>query len=412
MFAQMIKLKVPLWVSLLIILLVASDGLTNDTTGVTENEVRVGVFQPITGSASVIGRPVMQGFITVLNLTNEAGGVHGRKIIAFVEDDANNPERAKSAAKKLIYNNEVFAMQGSTTTFSTLAAKREIEDANVPWLVGAATTEKIYYPTVRTTYGFTTTSKSLARVTTRFMLSKPDVKKIVFVYQHTEWSKAVLESAIKEFEESKRKDVEFITEVVETGTTDATPAILKIKKYGADAIGGILYPQEAAILVRDAYKYGLKVPIVLAGAANDLRDVKMRTGIPESMKWAFVCVATTLCENTASDPRYSELTTGLKKYFPEAKIQGQHAYGFAYGRIFVEALRRSGRNLTRERFLDVLENLRDFDTGVLFGKVSYSKTDHLAEVNYVFLALKKDGNEYFTDKPEWNPDIMRKRNWE
>ena len=80
--------------------------------------------------------------------------------------------------------------------------------------------------------------------------------------------------------------------------------------------------------------------------------------------------------------------------------------------IVDKALRRSGKDLTREKFLDVMDNLRDFDVKVLLGNVSFSKTHHLAGVDYVFITLNKNGIEHFTDKSEWDPGIMRKRGWE
>lgn len=410
MSTHMTKVKAVLGVCFLIIFFLTTDGVAADTTGVTENEVRIGVFQSITGPAAGIGTPLMESFVTIVNLTNEAGGVHGRKIKALIEDDGNNPERAKSAVKKLIFNDKVFALQGSGSSLAAFAVKKDIEEAKVPWMVGSCVMDKVYQPASPTTYGYGPTASSLGRVMLKFTLGMPNIRKIAVIYHYDEWGNAHIDPIVKEVE--KHKNLELTTEVVDRGIIDASPAVLRIKKFNPDIVLVVLYLQECSVFVRDAYKYGLKVPIVLSAAATDIRDVRDRTGIPESMKSVFVPVATTISPSTLSEPRYSELTIPLKQYFPQARIQNLDAYGFSYGRIIVEALKRSGRELTREKFLDVMDNLRDFDTKVRVGKVSYSKTNHMPDIDYVFLSLRKDGIEYYTEKSEWDPDIMKKRGWE
>jgi hypothetical protein len=78
----------------------------------------------------------------------------------------------------------------------------------------------------------------------------------------------------------------------------------------------------------------------------------------------------------------------------------------------VEALKRCSRDFSREKFLDVLENMKGFETGVLPSKISFSKTDHVGLENCTFVTLRKDGTEYYLSEPKWDPDILKKKNWE
>ena len=43
----------------------------------------------------------------------------------------------------------------------------------------------------------------------------------------------------------------------------------------------------------------------------------------------------------------------------------------------VKALEASGPDLTREKFLAELENIRDLDTGSLAGQIPWTPTDHV-----------------------------------
>jgi len=42
----------------------------------------------------------------------------------------------------------------------------------------------------------------------------------------------------------------------------------------------------------------------------------------------------------------------------------------------VHVLDKIGRDLTREKFIAEMEQLKDFDTGMIAGKLSYSPTNH------------------------------------
>src|SRR2546422_629918 len=48
--------------------------------------------------------------------------------------------------------------------------------------------------------------------------------------------------------------------------------------------------------------------------------------------------------------------------------------GFVVARVFVEGLKRAGRNLTRETFIDTVESMQDVDVGGFY--VSYSPKNH------------------------------------
>ena len=42
----------------------------------------------------------------------------------------------------------------------------------------------------------------------------------------------------------------------------------------------------------------------------------------------------------------------------------------------VEALKRAGPDLTREKFINALNSLKNFDTGLLSAPISFSPEDH------------------------------------
>jgi hypothetical protein len=60
-----------------------------------------------------------------------------------------------------------------------------------------------------------------------------------------------------------------------------------------------------------------------------------------------------------------------------------------YGRLVVEGLLRAGRQLTREAFVDAVESIRDWDSGGIMPKVSFSATNHHAQRAGFICELRK-----------------------
>jgi hypothetical protein len=49
-----------------------------------------------------------------------------------------------------------------------------------------------------------------------------------------------------------------------------------------------------------------------------------------------------------------------KKYFPNLALDTTNLYGYQKAALFVEALQRTGRNLTRDSVLKAIESIKDW----------------------------------------------------
>jgi branched-chain amino acid transport system substrate-binding protein len=73
-----------------------------DVAGVTDTEIKVGSFGPLTGPGYIYGKLTMNGVEVYFNELNRRGGVHGRKLVLVREDDLCKPEGGIAAVKKLV----------------------------------------------------------------------------------------------------------------------------------------------------------------------------------------------------------------------------------------------------------------------------------------------------------------------
>ena len=66
----------------------------------------------------------------------------------------------------------------------------------------------------------------------------------------------------------------------------------------------------------------------------------------------------------------------LEKYYPGDDFLVSHLIGIGSGSVVVEVLKRVGRDLTRERFLEEMSKLKDYQSPVHAGPITCTDTDH------------------------------------
>ena len=74
-------------------------------------------------------------------------------------------------------------------------------------------------------------------------------------------------------------------------------------------------------------------------------------------------------------PAVAEYRALLRKYFPESKPNFVSLEGFLATKVFIEGVKRAGKNLTRESFIDAVEGISGLDIGA-GNSISFSAGNH------------------------------------
>src|SRR5438445_13698404 len=98
-------------------------------TGQASAQVKVGAVLSITGPASFLGDPEKKTLEIYVDDINAKGGVNGQKLQLVAYDDGADANAARTFATRLVEEDKVVAMVGSTTTRSTLAMFPDFEEA-------------------------------------------------------------------------------------------------------------------------------------------------------------------------------------------------------------------------------------------------------------------------------------------
>src|ERR1700744_1381335 len=132
--------------TVLALAMLGSSGAWAADPGVTDTEIKIGDVNIMTGPAAFVGRGVALGSKIAAAEINAAGGINGRKITIITEDDGYIPSRSFQALTKLLEEDGIFALNGTSGTANVLAMMPLITENNLPTMVTEAPAALVYTP--------------------------------------------------------------------------------------------------------------------------------------------------------------------------------------------------------------------------------------------------------------------------
>ncbi len=369
-------------ITALLPLLALTPARAADVPGVTDTEITIGTFGALAGPGYLYGRLAMNGVQAVFDQVNQAGGVNGRKLTLVREDDRCDPAGAIAAVRKLIYDDKVFAIDGGGCSNASAAARDDVTQAGIPWLVFASVIDSLTVPTAPTIFSpaLTATIESQAQV--KFAQAQ-GAKRIAIISMRDSWGRSRYDPLMAAMKAAGITPV--ADEEMAPDANDATAQVLHLRAANPDAVIVLLFPKPAAVFLRDAAKFGFKPPTIGQSGIGDPAAFEEQVGVPGATA-NFTTIA--MVKVTPDDPAVAKWRTALTTLYPDDRLSTFNMFGIGSAEVMVEALRRAGRDLTRDKFVDVMNHLTNFETDVYGGPITCTPTDHRCNKNVVW--LKKD----------------------
>lgn len=338
--------------------------------GVTKDTIHIGMFGPLTGPNAFGSLPLL-GAEAVYKSVNDAGGINGRKIVLSVEDDACDPNQAIAGTKKLISQDQVFMIHGGWCSFTVMAIKPElVSNPGLPFMVLGAASAAISKPVQPNIFQPVATTDTVAKSMVDFALTKPGVKRIAIISGSDDWGRSHLVPILARMKEKGLTPVENVT--MERGATDSTSQVLKIREAKPDMVLAVLYAPELTIYMRTAFRFGVNAPTVTTQGVS-IEDMVKRVGNPAATKQLFVFYP---LSQTLDASDFKKWTDMYRKYNPDQPMETLSFMGMTGALAVVEALRRAGPDLTREKFIAELNKLHGFDPGIQSGALTFTPQNH------------------------------------
>lgn len=365
---------VGLLVLLVAVLAGSAPGLAADP-GVTDAEVVLGMWSPLTGPVALLGTSERDALQIWLGEVNAAGGIHGRKVRLVVYDDGGSPQEALAAARRLINQDKVFALVAGSVSGATLPVIPLVNGAKIPFVASISSNRRLLDPFNRFIFRVYPNEIAQANGLVDYVMPKHGLKRPAIIYTSNDYGVGGHEAVTLRMREKHNLQL-VAAERYNTGDQDFSAQLLRIKQANADGVFVWAFAAEAGIIVRQARELGISVPLFGGGATAT--PLFPRGAGPAGIGFIADFLEPHLPESSNA-PAVVKYREALKKAYPSGFPPGRPSEydlaGYGAGRIVEEGLRRAGRELTREKFIEALETLRQFDTGVLF-PVSYTTDNH------------------------------------
>ncbi len=339
--------------------LVAQDVSAANGPGVSDDEILICSYQPMTGKVSSYFR-MGKGADAWFKHINAGGGINGRKINFKMVDDKYEPPRTKNIVKRFVERDKCFAIVAPLGSAPTKAVIDYIVKKKMP-LIGAGTgaAKNVFY---KSRYVFPLYPPYDLEGTDLVRFSKEvfGAKKIAVLYQNDASGKTHLKGIEVGL---KKYGVEMVaSEGYEPKEVDVSSQVIKMKNSGAEAVICSCAPEPAAKFYTERAKLGWKAPVVnvFFGKSPKVPELAGKAAVDG------VYFATIFREWDDPAEQIQQAKAILGKYYPQEQPDAVHLWGFTGAQVFTEALRRMGRdNINRARLLDTLEGIDNWKGSVV-----------------------------------------------
>ena len=334
--------------------------------GVTDTEVTLGITTPLSGPAAAWGTTAL-GAEAWAKHVNEQGGVHGRKIKTVMKDDGYNPGRAVANVNEM--KDSVFALVGLLGTAVLNANKDNIADAKLPtiWPYGNPQVfAKQPREKLRTVFMVYPDYGDEGEFLVQQAAKLAGAKKVAIFYQNDDYGKGGLDG-VKRGVGKAGGSVALAADVsYEVSDRELSTHALKVKESGADAVIIYATATHGAGLIKEMAKAGYRPKIFASFPLGD-RHVMFRL-LGELWEGAYFNVT----GGVPGEPEADRVIDLLLKQDP--KLKGRESFALAGAVAMmaaVEGLKRAGKNLTRDGYVEAMESIKDWTPEKLTAPITW-----------------------------------------
>lgn len=333
-----------------------------------DTRIRIGSSMPLTGPLAAGTKVYESGARLYFDGTNNLGGVNGRKISWEVLDDGYEPAKAAENSRTLIEQRNVLSLFGNPGTAQVMAVLPLLSESGTPMfgpVTGSPGLRKQHIPQlfhVRASF-----RDELERIVDH--AKSAGIQRIAIFHTEDALGKVVLEEFTDLLKKRNWPFAGIASTPVREGNLAASAKELASHQPQAIVMGAVGVNFAKFIL---AYKdqtlgtpqfYGLSFidPGLIASELGPAGRGIILTQIMPSVRNTTLRVV-------------SEYRAALAKARPGAEPSVLELDAFVQAKIFVEGLRRAGKNPTRARLISALESLGRYDAGGY--TVTYTRENH------------------------------------
>jgi ABC-type branched-subunit amino acid transport system substrate-binding protein len=339
--------------------------------GVNDTEILIGQTMPYSGNASAYGT-VGKTAEAYFEMLNAKGGINGRKIKLLSLDDGFSPPKTVEATRRLIEQDNVFAIFQTIGTAGNSAIHKYLNDRKVPHLFIYSGASKWKDPKNHPwTISGLPTYDTEGRIHARYVLANHPNARIAVLVQNDDFGRDYL-GGFKAMLGDKAKAMIVAEATYEVTDPTVDSQMIALKAANADVFVNYSLGKFTVQSIKKLADLAWKPQMILPSTSSSITAF-LRPAGPENAVGA-VSIAYNI---NASDPQWADLPE-YKTYlaFMAERRAGidpgdsSNIASYNSAAMLAEIIRRCGDTLTRENLLKQALSLKDYRPPLLLPGLS------------------------------------------
>ena len=361
--------------------------------GLTDDSIKIGTHQPLTGPAAASYAPISAATAAYFDYVNAEGGINGRTIEYIVKDDGYNPANTQTVVRELVLEDEVFAILGGLGTPTHSSVLDFLNENEVPDLFvssgSAAWNQAEKYPF---TFGFQADYVTEGMVLGQYISEEFDGKKVCLFGQDDEFGTDMQEGLGKILGDDGLAEVQNYS----VSNQDVTAQIVALQAAGCEVNVLATITGFTALAIGTAAQLKYFPQWVSSSSGADYGPLSGYLGEAAPLLLEGFVSDNYLPSATDEDDKWIELFRQVNdEYNDGAEFTGSVAYGMAMGYLFAEALLAAGEQPTREGLVAAVQSGELKGSGLV--PLAFSEDNHSGYIG-AGITVVKDGVQAAIDK--------------
>src|SRR5450755_33878 len=330
-------------------------------------DIVVGKCAALTGPASALGRGMQAGLKAALEEENAKGGVKGRKIILLSADDEYEPEKCLDCTASMIENSHVSILAGYVGTPTAKVALPIVQESKTPLIGIFSGAMLLREPVQRYVLNVRASYDDETEELVKYLGDKLGNRKIAVLYQNDSFGLAGLGGTEKAL---GRRGLKLAAKgAFERNTIAVKSGLSDILSGNPEAVVMVGPYKPVAEFVRQARTAGLKIALAaisFVGTENLIHELGAASD--------GIAISQVVPSPTSDLPVAKAYRQALSVSSPAEQPAYTSFEGYITGRLLVAGLEKADSLDDREKLVDAIESLTEFDLGGM--TLSYSGTKH------------------------------------
>ena len=359
--------------------------------GLTQTTITIGVMLPSKGALMDLGAAMKDVLTAYFDSLNSGGGIVNRKIELKIVDTGMGGADTAAAVQTFSNQEQVFAFVSGITAGADLQMAAFARNEETPVISPSTLLTPVETSLNRYVFYLLPGVAEQSSALVNFAAARSELRnaRTAIVFNESPINVAAATAA-----EAQAKRIGRSVHVKQTYTSnnfDARRIVNELKNSGTEAILFFGSGNEQLAILREA-EASEWTPDFLTLGTSSAKEL-LTTSRSAFKNKIFVAFPTVPADVTSQG--MSEFRSLQEKYkFPSRHTAAQIA-ACAAAKIFVEALRRAGKDLSREKLITALEGLSEFETG-LSPRITFGPNRRVGAAGAYVVSIEADGNAVST----------------